>query len=129
MSAKRINALRSKLRANNLDGMIVTHLDHIRYLVGFTGSAGLLVIGTGHADFLTDFRYADQSAKQVKGARVSVVKGDLFASLKSFPKLKIKNSKYAFSSEHLTVAMREKLRKALPDTLFVPGDSILAVFL
>ena len=57
MSAKRINALRKKLRADNLDGMIITHLDHIRYLVGFTGTAGLLVISTKGAEFFTDFRY------------------------------------------------------------------------
>ena len=126
MSTKRINALRKKLRADNLDGMIFTHLDHVRYLTGFTGTAGLMMITSKGADFFTDFRYADQARKQVKGARVSIVKRDLVAGLKGFPRLNAKNRKYAFSSEHLTVALKERLQKALPDTLFVPADSILS---
>ena len=126
MSLKRINALRQKLRADNLDGMILTHLDHVRYLIGFTGTAGLLVISPRGADFFTDFRYTDQAHKQVKGARVSIVKRDLVAGLKEFPKLNVKNRTYAFSSEHLTVALKEKLQKVLPDSLFVPADSVLA---
>ncbi|TET94079.1 MAG: aminopeptidase P family protein [Candidatus Zixiibacteriota bacterium] len=126
MSLKRINALRQKLRTDNLDGMILTHLDHVRYLIGFTGTAGLLVISPRGADFFTDFRYTDQARKQVKGARVSIVKRDLVAGLKEFPKLNVKNRTYAFSSEHLTVALKEKLQKALPDSLFVPADSVLA---
>ncbi len=126
MSAKRINALRKKLRADNLDGMIITHLDHIRYLAGFTGTAGLLVISTKGAEFFTDFRYTDQARKQVKGARVTIVKSDPISALKDFPKLNVRNRKYAFSSEHITVAQKEKLQKALPDSLFIPADSILA---
>ncbi len=126
MSLKRINALRQKLRTDNLDGMILTHLDHVRYLTGFTGTAGLLVISPGGADFFTDFRYTDQARKQIKGARVSIVKRDLVAGLKEFPKLNVKNRTYAFSSEHLTVALKEKLQKVLPDSLFVPADSVLA---
>ncbi len=126
MSLKRINALRQKLRSDNLDGMILTHLDHVRYLTGFTGTAGLLVISPSGADFFTDFRYTEQARKQVKGARVSIVKRNLVADLKEFPKLNVKNRTYAFSSEHLTVALKEKLQKVLPDSLFVPADSILA---
>ena len=41
MSTKRINDLRKQLKAENLDGMIVTHMDHVRYLCGFTGSSGM----------------------------------------------------------------------------------------
>jgi len=126
MSLKRIYALRQKLQSDNLDGMILTHLDHVRYLTGFTGTAGLLVISPSGADFFTDFRYTDQARKQVKGARVSIVKRNLVADLKEFPKLNAKNRTYAFSSEHLTVAQKEKLQKVLPDSLLVPADSILA---
>jgi Xaa-Pro aminopeptidase len=125
MSLKRINALRQKLRADNLDGMILTHLDHVRYLTGFTGTAGLLVISPDGADFFTDFRYTEQARKQVKGARVSIVKRNLVAGLKDFPKLNAKNRTYAFSSEYLTVALKEKLQEVLPDSLLVPADSIL----
>lgn len=126
MSTKRISALRKKLQADNLDGMIIAHLDHVRYLTGFTGTAGLLVISRKEADFFTDFRYADQARKQVKGARVSIVKRDAIPALKDFPKLNAKNYKYAFSSEYLRVAQMERLQQALPDSLLVSADLILA---
>jgi len=126
MSTKRIIALRKKLQADNLDGMVITHLNHIRYLTGFTGTAGLLVITARGADFFTDSRYTEQAHKQVKGARVNTIKSDPISELKDFPQLNVKNRKYAFSSEYLTVAQKEKFQKALPDSLFIPTDSILA---
>ncbi len=126
MSTKRLNELRKKLQAENLDGMIITHLDHIRYMTGFTGTTALLIISTKAADFLTDFRYADQARQQVRGARVSVVQRDLLASLKDFQQFNVKNRKYAYSGEYLTVVQKEKLQQVLPDSLFIAADPILA---
>ncbi len=126
MSVKRINALRQQLKKENLDGMIVSHLDHIRYLVGFTGTAGLLLITTKSAHFFTDFRYAEQAAKQVKGAKVRIIKRDPITGLKEFPELNVKNAKYAFDSEHITVAQKERLHKSLPDVLLVANNTLLA---
>ena len=40
----RINKLRQKLSLAKLDGMYVTNLTNVRYLTGFTGSAGSLLI-------------------------------------------------------------------------------------
>ncbi|MFQ5453946.1 MAG: aminopeptidase P family N-terminal domain-containing protein, partial [Candidatus Zixiibacteriota bacterium] len=39
MSKKRIDTLRRKYKKENLNGLLVTNIDHIRYLTGFTGSA------------------------------------------------------------------------------------------
>ena len=99
MSTTRINDLRKRLKRDNLDGMIITHLDHIRYLTGFTGSAGLLVIGPKGADFFTDFRYTDQSRKQVRGAKVSIIKRDPVDCLKDFPRLNARHRRYGFAVE------------------------------
>ncbi len=126
MSTLRINNLKKKLKSDNLDGMIVTHLDHIRYLTGFTGTAGLLVIGPGGVDFFTDFRYTDQARQQVKGAKVSIIKQDPIDSLKDFPRLNTRRYRYGYNSEYLTVARLNKLGKVLPDALLVPADKLMA---
>ncbi|HOP07845.1 MAG TPA: Xaa-Pro peptidase family protein [candidate division Zixibacteria bacterium] len=127
MSAKRINEIKSGLKKENLDGFIVTHLDHVRYLCGYTGSNGLLVIGNGKTQFLTDFRYADQAKNQVKGATVNVMsKGDLIGALKEFPQLNRKNLRYGYSESNLSVAGGKRLQAALPDALLVPGDAMIA---
>ena len=109
MSTTRINALRRKIKAENLDGMIITHLDYIRYLTGFTGSSGLLLISPKGADFFTDFRYDDQSHKQVKGARVNIIKGDPLDGLKDQVKLAGTNYRYGIDGDHVSVAQYNKL--------------------
>jgi len=70
--ARRRRALRDRLRARELDAMLVTDLLNIRYLTGFTGSnAALLVHASDEPDaerrtvFCTDGRYTTQAAEQV----------------------------------------------------------------
>ncbi len=126
MSKKRIDAIRAMVKAENLDGVIVNHLDHIRYLTGFTGSSAMLIIGSNKADFFTDFRYKDQSAKQVKGAKIHIVSGDPTAKLNEFPEFNAQNYRYGYNGEFLTVSGAKRLAEALPKSLLVPADSIFA---
>jgi Xaa-Pro aminopeptidase len=53
-----------------LDALLVTKLEHIRYLTGFTGSAALLLVRPHHVLFVTDGRYDTQSRQQLGGAGV-----------------------------------------------------------
>lgn len=69
--SSRISRLRSELKARSLDGVIVHRAAHIRYLCGFSGSAGLLLVTQKKAAFFTDFRYKEQMAEEL----VSGVKG------------------------------------------------------
>ena len=69
---RRQNKLRSKLAKENLDGMLVTNLTHIRYLCGFTGSSATLLILGDKVHFITDGRYVVQSEKEVKGANIII---------------------------------------------------------
>ena len=53
--------LRDRIAAADVDAMLVTALPNIRYLSGFSGSSGLLLLGPEPRDlFLTDFRYKTQ---------------------------------------------------------------------
>ncbi|MDH4156891.1 MAG: Xaa-Pro peptidase family protein [candidate division Zixibacteria bacterium] len=126
MSAKRIGELRKKMRRENLDALIVSNLDHVRYLTGFTGSAALLLITGRKADMFTDSRYTEQADKQVSGAGVHTVKGDMLAALKDFPGFHAANSRYGFDSEHLSVAGRDRAKQALPKVLLVPAANVFA---
>ena len=119
MSVKRIAELRKAVQKENLDGVIINHLDHIRYLTGFTGSAGLLVITPKGSEFFTDFRYKDQSAKQVKGAKVNIIKYDAYNALKDYPKFNKQNFVYGYNEEYLTIGGLERLKKSLPDGILV----------
>jgi len=124
MSVKRISQMRQQVIAENLDGLIVTDLNTVRYLTGFTGSAGLLFITDKKADFFSDSRYAIQAKKQVKGARVHQAKGALYIALAKLPGILTKNFLYGFDGEFLTVAERQRLQTVLPDAQLVAADSL-----
>src|SRR5580658_11068913 len=70
----RQNGLRKRLASCGLDGLLVTHLANIRYLCGFTGSAGLLLVEEAGSVFFTDVRYDTQAHEEVKGAKVVVAR-------------------------------------------------------
>ncbi len=68
--AARVPRLRAAFGDAGIDALLVTRLTNVRYLTGFTGSAGmLLVLGDG-AVFVTDGRYAEQAADQLGAAGV-----------------------------------------------------------
>ncbi|MGH3800629.1 MAG: M24 family metallopeptidase [Pseudonocardiaceae bacterium] len=69
---RRRAALRERLRALELDALLVTNLLNIRYLTGFTGSNGALLVhaeGDEGSVFTTDGRYRTQSQRQVPDLR------------------------------------------------------------
>ncbi|NLI78501.1 MAG: aminopeptidase P family protein [Candidatus Riflebacteria bacterium] len=55
-----------------VDALLVTNLTNVRYLCGFTGSAGALLLEKGGATFFSDFRYQEQAAQEV-GAAAQIV--------------------------------------------------------
>src|SRR4030081_3864421 len=66
-SARRLAALRGRLVDLELDGLVVTGPENIRYLSGFSGSLGYLVIGSGAAEILGDSRYWLQMEAEAPG--------------------------------------------------------------
>src|ERR1700693_3679263 len=56
-SRRRLAALRQRLLDLELDALVVTSPENIRYLSGFTGSLGYLIIGKDAAEILGDSRY------------------------------------------------------------------------
>ena len=60
-------ALVALLEADGLDALLVTSRPNIRYLTGFSGSAGMAVVTRNAVLLVTDFRY-DEQARQQCGA-------------------------------------------------------------
>ena len=56
------------LGAEELDGLLVTHIPNIRYLTGFTGSAAVLLVREDTTILISDFRYASQAPAEVGAA-------------------------------------------------------------
>ncbi len=69
----RLSRLQSGLEHNHLDSLLVTHLPNIRYLCGFTGSAGVLLVADRGCILFTDGRYRTQAKEEVRGANSNKV--------------------------------------------------------
>lgn len=61
---ERLAALRAGLAEAGLDALLVTHLPNIRYLTGFSGSAGMLLVAADRSVLVTDFRYEEQAHQE-----------------------------------------------------------------
>lgn len=68
--AARAGRLRERLAEAGCDALLVTELANLRYLTGFTGSAGLLLVLPDELLLVTDGRYRDQAAEQLGAAGV-----------------------------------------------------------
>src|ERR1051325_8481082 len=68
----RTAALSARLHDLGVDAFLVTRLPNVRFLTGFTGSNGQLLLTADRSIFLTDGRYTEQSRHEVPDAeRVS----------------------------------------------------------
>lgn len=65
-ASERIGNLRAVLVADDLPALVVSDPSNIRYLCGFTGSAGTLVVSaSGSTALITDGRYQEQARAEV----------------------------------------------------------------
>jgi Xaa-Pro aminopeptidase len=109
----RLARLRALLRGDGLAGLLVTSLPNVRYLTGFSGSAGALLVDRRRATFMTDFRYRLQAAREVKSCRLVEQTGHLAGTVAKVVG-KRRDGPLAFESSHLTVAQHRRLARALP---------------
>jgi Xaa-Pro aminopeptidase len=111
----RLSRARLELEHSSLDALLVTHLPNIHYLSGFTGSAGVLIVGQRQRDsvFFTDGRYTQQARQEVTGVRIRILPGksalaaasEWMAQQKSWRRIGI-------DPAHLTVAERGAFAKS-----------------
>ena len=93
--------------------LLVTTPLNVRYLTGFTGSSGVAVIGPDTRVFITDFRYAEQSAAEVDPSfHRHIMSRELASELAGL--LPEGELRLGFEDEEMTVRTHAKLGEALP---------------
>ena len=109
--------LANQLQRIGVEALLVTHLPNIRYLCGFTGTAGVLVLNARAASsklvFFTDGRYTQQAAEQVKTAKVVITKKPALAQACEWVQ-KSKIATLGFEAEHLSYSTYKQVRQLLP---------------
>ena len=66
-----LGVLREKLDEKGLDAILVSGPESRRYVSGFTGSAGYLLVSRVGATLATDFRYVEQAGNQSPAFQVT----------------------------------------------------------
>ena len=110
---RRLASLLSELAEYRVDGILVTSAANIRYLTGFTGSSGLLVVTPEDATLITDFRYMTQVKEEVGTVADVIIDSEslwsaLWKHLARSAGLKV----LGFESVHLTHRDFERLLEA-----------------
>ena len=108
-SVGRTQRLNPLFSSQGIDAFLVSHLPNIRYLCGFSGSAGLLLATPSGATLFTDSRYTFQAHEEVAGARVRIAKGGLLSAVAEALKARRGRSRVGCSEAHLTVAQKRAL--------------------
>lgn len=105
------------LERKHLDAILITHLPNIQYLCGFTGSAGVLVVGGGPRPmFFTDGRYTAQAREQVRHAKVAIAKGPAPSAAADWVK-KHRIRRLGIEADHMSVANRMALSASLSNAV------------
>ena len=107
-------------RAAGVDALLVTHLPDVRWLSGFTGSNGAVVLDSGlkgrnagRAVLFTDGRYTTQAKAEAVGIKVVIAqKSAAIAASEWMGKARIRSC--GFDNGNTTVADLSNMRKALP---------------
>lgn len=120
MTGKRLAAIRKLLAEHELDGLIVAGAANRRYFSGFSGSAGMLLIGDSCAYLLTDFRYREQAGEQAPGFDILCWRDKFYENLAALVKEK-GWSRIGFEAKQFIYYNYREMSARLPSEL-VPLD-------
>jgi Xaa-Pro aminopeptidase len=108
----RVQRLRHALAKHELDAALISSAQNRRYLSGFTGSAGYLLVTATDAIIATDFRYYEQSAAQAPDFRLHKTIGGFDGWVPSLL-AELGGKKIAFEAGDMTVGVHAAFKKAI----------------
>ena len=120
--SSRLDSIRAQFEQAGVDALIVSSDENRRYLSGFSGTAGSLVITPTEAVLATDFRYVEQAGQQAPDFRVLRTIGGSDWLTDLLKELSV--HRLGIESQHMTVAAHERLRKSLEED---NGDSAISL--
>ncbi len=123
-SPLRLEGLRGSLADQYLDAILISQPENRRYLSGFTGSAGWLLITSDRQVLVTDFRYYEQAA-------VEAATFELAKITSRFPKVlpelmaDFDINRLGFESQHVCVDDLHTWSEAVADVEWVPVKDVV----
>src|SRR5258706_8755426 len=110
--ALRRAGLQRQMAENKLDAFVAGFGPNVRYLTGFTGSNGMLLVLPERAMFLTDPRYRIQAAQEVD-CPVRVVSGPMLPHVVALLR-RTKSKRVGFEKARMSVESYQGFKDAMP---------------
>ena len=115
----RLTKLRAVLPEQDIDAILISQPQNRRYLSGFSGSAGWLVITKERAVIATDFRYYEQVGREAPDFELAKIQNRVSDLLpKVLADLRVR--RLGFESQHVTVEQLSTLSKAVEGVEWLP---------
>ncbi len=125
----RVDRVRARLGDAGADALLVTTPENIRWLTGFTGSAGLLLVTAGGAVLTTDGRYRTQAAEQLADAGVAdavdLAIGGVEAQLTVLGTALVGHARLGLESGNVTWSAMRSWAARWPEVELVPTDGVV----
>ena len=121
----RLAKLRKVMAEQSMESFMTTDGVSIRWVSGFTGSAGKLVVDANSACLITDARYAEQAIRELDGVEIESFIGDGLEQ-KKFLLTQIANSEtLTLESDRITWGAAEALKQEI-DAEVMPSSGLIA---
>lgn len=121
MRDERLGKLRASMHERGLGGLVVTKLENVRYLSGFTGDSGFAVITMDKARLVTDGRFKEQAGDRIPGWETVVYARDLPGAIASL----VPEAVTTGLEDTSTIAFQSKLSAAATGRRFEVTDSLV----
>jgi Xaa-Pro aminopeptidase len=120
LKKKRFKWVANLLVDNDLDGFMVTSLENVRYLSGFTGSDATLILTKDQKCLLTDSRYTTQAQGETHDYEIVEYAKKMQGYIDVISNGKIE--RLGIESQHMTHALYSELTEKLNKTRLIPLD-------
>lgn len=124
MTSVRIQRLRDAMQLRNIEAVLITGEVNRRYLSGFTGSSGYLVISLQQALLLTDFRYMTQAADQAIGFEIVQHSPSVAGTIKELLN-GLNISRLGFEADHMLFSTYRSYQQELEPYEFIPVNGLV----
>ncbi len=117
-----LEKLRKQLAENESTSFLISNMTNTRWLTGFSGSFGMVVVTPDDARFLTDSRYRIQSEEEVREMPCrSFARPKTATEFLAEQLAEMSIAQLAFDAASVTVASYQEWSEAMPDIQFSPA--------
>jgi Xaa-Pro aminopeptidase len=123
----RADRVRARMAAAGVDSLLVTDLTNVRWLTGFQGSAGRVLVLPGELVLVTDGRYEERATEELaaSGAEARVVIGRSLALQTELIATAVRGvGRLGLEAEHVSWAAYDRYRAALTPELFATAGVV-----